>query len=321
MKKIICNGSVLLVLASILMMSSCHKKQEKETDTLKGTITISGAFALYPMTVAWAEEFMKLHPQVKINISAGGAGKGMADALTGLVDIGMFSREVKPEEEAKGAYWIAVTRDAVLPTINAKNPVLGDLMKKGLKKVDFEKIFLTNEVLTWGQLTGTENKDKIVVFTRSDACGAAEMWGKYLGKDQESLKGTGVYGDPGIADAVKNNINSIGYNNVVYVFDMQSRKKNDGIEVVPIDLNEDGKIDSTEYFYNTLDDIMNAIKSGVYPSPPARDLFFVFNGKPQNPLVIEFVKWVLTEGQKMVEKAGYVALSEEKINASLEKLE
>ncbi len=35
---------------------------------LSGTITLSGAFALYPMAVRWGEEFKKLHPNVKIDI-------------------------------------------------------------------------------------------------------------------------------------------------------------------------------------------------------------------------------------------------------------
>ncbi|MCE8429450.1 MAG: hypothetical protein J5U19_13805, partial [Candidatus Methanoperedens sp.] len=50
---------------------------------LEGTISLSGAFALYPMAVRWGEEFQKLHPKVKVDISAGGAGKGMTDTLGG----------------------------------------------------------------------------------------------------------------------------------------------------------------------------------------------------------------------------------------------
>src|SRR5512143_3247810 len=95
---------------------------------LKGTITASGAFALYPLMVKWGEEYQKLHPGVQFDISAGGAGKGMTDALGGQVDIGMVSRSIKPEEVQKGAYWVAVTKDAVFPPINAKNPVLKDLL-------------------------------------------------------------------------------------------------------------------------------------------------------------------------------------------------
>ena len=73
----------------------CGGKQNteiKSDGSLEGTVTLSGAFALYPLANKWAEEFQKIHPDVRFNISAGGAGKGVADALSQAVDIGMVSR-------------------------------------------------------------------------------------------------------------------------------------------------------------------------------------------------------------------------------------
>ena len=85
-------------------------------DNLKGEISLSGAFALYPMVVKWAEEFKKIHPNVRIDISGGGAGKGMTDALAKVVDLGMVSRDVHDVEFKKGAVAFAVVKDAVVPT-------------------------------------------------------------------------------------------------------------------------------------------------------------------------------------------------------------
>ena len=91
---------------------------------LQGEIQLSGAFALYPMAVKWAEEFRKIHPKVRIDISAGGAGKGITDALAKVVDLGMVSRDIYPQELEKGAFPIAVVKDAVVPTINSNNPLI-----------------------------------------------------------------------------------------------------------------------------------------------------------------------------------------------------
>jgi len=313
-----------ILLSIVFFTTSCDKKKAKEEvkqeTVLKGNITISGAWALYPMTIAWRDEFVKLHPEVRIDISAGGAGKGMADVLSGVVDLCMFSREVHEEEIKKGAWWIAVTRDAVVPMISTENPVYQELKTKGLKKSDFMKLFLEENAITWGKLTGSANKDKVNVYTRSDACGAAEMWAKYLGANQENLKGVGVFGDPGIADAVKNDKLGIGYNNVGYAYDINSRLPFPKLAVLPIDQNENGLIDEEEKVYDKLDDIMKAIKDGKYPSPPARDLFLVTKGEPTNEIVIAFLKWILTDGQQYVDKAGYVALKEEQIKKELGRL-
>lgn len=307
-----------------LFIHACNSpsgNSDKKNDNLKGKITISGAFALYPLTVKWAEEFEKIHPKVSINISAGGAGKGMADALSKMVDLGMFSKEVSPEEKAKGAWYVAVAKDAVLPTVNSANPLIKELKAHGLTKQKFFDIFITGKIKTWGEATRTTSNLGLEAFTRSDACGAAEMWANFLqGKKQEDLQGLGVNGDPGIADAIRKNVSGIGYNNLNFVYDMETRKPYNGLDVVPIDLNGNGIIDPEENFYTNLDQVMNAIRNGVYPSPPARDLYFVSAGKPGNKIVLEFLNWILTDGQKYLAEAGYVPVSPEKITADFDKL-
>jgi phosphate transport system substrate-binding protein len=325
MKKTLKYFLIGFVTAQLLVITGCSNRQkvsESQSDdsTLKGQISISGAFALYPVTVRWAEEFQKVHPGVKIDISAGGAGKGMADALSQMVDLGMFSREVSEPEKEKGAWWIALTKDAVLPTINSGNPFISQLKSKGITREELIKIFISGEMSSWEELFGNDAKTKINVYTRSDACGAAAMWGQYLGRNQEELIGIGVFGDPGIADAIKNDIYGLGYNNVIYVYDINTRDKYKGLEVVPLDLNENGKTDNNENFYNSLDTVMTAIKDGIYPTPPARDLYFVSKGKPEKKEVKEFIKWILTDGQSYVKEAGYVRLPEDKIRSELMKI-
>src|SRR3990172_1083728 len=89
-----------LVIISFLLLSFFALRPEAEE--LKGTVTLSGAWAIYPTAVAWAEAFQKQHPGVRIDVSAGGAGKGAADAIAGLADIGMVSRDPDPAEINKG---------------------------------------------------------------------------------------------------------------------------------------------------------------------------------------------------------------------------
>jgi phosphate transport system substrate-binding protein len=287
---------------------------------LQGTITISGAWALYPLMVRWGEEFQKLHPDVRFDISAGGAGKGMADALSDAVDIGMVSREIYPEEVDKGAFWVSVTKDAVFPTASESNPIWDDLRQQGIDRETFLGIYITGEVTTWGQVVGRpEVTDPIHIFTRSDACGAAATWAEYLGGMQEDLLGIGVYGDPGLLDAVVKDPAGIGYNNLNYVFDMDTGAPLAGVRVVPVDVNGNGIADPGEV-YQTKAQAVSAVANGDYPSPPARDLNLVTQGKPQG-LTKGFVVWVLTEGQSFVDEVGYIALSPEKLDAERAKLD
>ncbi len=304
-----------LALIVIVILSSCASRTRKEN-----TISISGAFAIYPLVVRWSDEYQKEHPEVRFNISGGGAGKGMADALAEAVDLGMFSREITQAEKEKGVWWVGLTVDAVVPTISDKSPYLAALKKRGLTRDELKAIFIDKTVLSWEGLLGGQNNNQIAVYTRSDACGAAGTWAQYLGGKQENLAGIGIYGDPGLAKAVSKDPFGIAFNNTIFAYNVKTGEKLEGVEVVPIDMNENGIIDPEEDFYGSLDNILEAIANNVYPSPPARELYFVAKGKPQKKATIDFIEWTLTKGQDYVKEAGYVRIGQAKIDEYLIKL-
>ena len=321
MRKLTLTLFSILVSASLLLaacgQTTASAPAANAEEQLNGNIAVSGAFALYPMMTRWAEEFQKIHPKVTFDISAGGAGKGLTDALSGAVDIGMVSRAVTSDEMGKGAYAIAVVKDAVFPMVNAKNPVINDLLAKGMTKDMFIKIFITGEIKTWGEVVGKpEITDEIHVYTRSDSAGAADAWAKFLGnKTQEDLQGIGVNGDPGLLDAVIKDTLGIGYNNLGYAFDSTSGGLVSGSVVLPIDANGDRQANADEVL-KTKAQAVAAIIDSKYPSPPARNLNMVTKGKPSG-LVQAFIQWVLTDGQKFVGEAGYVQLSADELTAAL----
>ena len=312
--------SIVLLIVPVGCGSSSGGSPSGSGSELQGTITISGAWALYPLMVRWGEEFQKLYPDVRFDISAGGAGKGMADALSDAVDIGMVSREIYPEEVDKGAFWVSVTKDAVFPTVSASNPVWDDLRQQGIDRETFAGIYITGEVTTWGQVVGRpEVADPIHIFTRSDACGAAATWAEYLDGMQEDLLGIGVYGDPGLLDAVVKDPLGIGFNNLNYAFDMDTGEPLAGVRVAPVDVDGNGVAGDGE-IYDSKEQAVSAVADGAYPSPPARDLNLVTQGKPQG-LTKAFIQWVLTDGQSYVDEVGYISLSPEKLAAERAKLD
>jgi len=198
--------------------------------------------------------------------------------------------------------------------------VINEIMAQGITQDIFIKIYITGEITTWGQVVGKpEITDEIHVYTRSDACGAAEVWAKYLGdKKQEDLQGIGVFGDPGLLEAVVKDPLGIGYNNLGYAFDSASGKPVAGSVAAPIDANENGQADAEEYL-ETKEEAIEMVALNKFPSPPARALNLVTNGQPSG-LVADFIRWILTDGQQFVGEAGYVQLTAEQLAAELQKL-
>jgi len=292
-----------------------------EKEGYYGNISVSGAFALYPLVVLWGEDFQKIHPNVRFNISAGGAGKGIADALTQMVDIGLVSRDLHPQEVKKGAYPIHVAKDAVVCTFSSEHPDYALLKERGLTQEELQGIFIDKKYKKWSQIDERLSDNNIIVYVRSDAAGAAETWAAFFKHKQEDLQGIGIFGDPGVAQAIKDNKLAIGFNNINYVYNLKSKKVASGIDVIPIDLDKNGRIDSLENFYETIDDLTNAVASNAYPSPPARDLTFVTQGKPKSPLVRAFIEFVLRkQSQSYLLENGYVPLNETLTEQELQKL-
>ena len=143
---------------------------------------------------------------------------------------------------------------------------------------------------------------------------------EYLGnKKQEDLLGLGVYGDPGVLDAVIKDPLGIGFNNLNYAFDAETGQPVAGARVAPLDVNGNGQADPEE-IYDTKAQAVNAVAAGHYPSPPARALNLVTQGKPDG-LVKEFITWILTNGQQYVDEVGYIQLTAQQLNAELKKLD
>ena len=306
------------------LVHSCAPKVKEGYDEqhgYTGNISISGAFALYPIAVLWSEEFKKLHPNVRFNISAGGAGKGISDVLSNMVDIGLVSRDLHQQEYARGAYPIHVAKDAVVASINRNHPNYDIIKGRGLTKEELEGIFVHQKYRSWRDIDNRFVDKPIEVYVRSDAAGAAETWAKFLGVHQEGLKGVGIFGDPGLVQAIKDKPLAIGFSNINFVYDLKTKLVVDRIGILPIDLNNDGTISDEEYFYDHIDSLTNAVATNRYPSPPSRDLTFVIREDKKTKLLTAFIAFVLQkEQQGYLLENGYVPLNEDIKNNELDKL-
>jgi len=309
------NNFIYMILAAFILSSCMTKKQQENT------INISGAYALYPLVIKWSEEYKKEHEEIRFNISTGGAGKGMTDALNGKVDLGLYSSEILQEDKDKGVWWVGLCTNAVLPTIYINNPYLKELKERGLTKEEFKGIFIDGSITDWGNILNLEESKAIQVYTRSDASGAASTWAKYLGGKQKDLKGIGIQGDSALVETVSKDPAGIAFNNTSYIYNKNTGLIRNAVEVIPIDLNGNGFIDPDENFYDTLETMLKAIAEGKYPSPPSRELYYVAKGKPVKQANIDFIKWSLTDGQIFVKETGYVPIEQDKINQYLLKLE
>lgn len=309
------------------MVTGCNPKknskepakiQEEVKSDLKGSFSVSGAYALYPLIARLADQFMVIYPNVKIEVSKIGTGEGITSLLTKKCQLAMISRPLTDEEKGAGIWVIPVAKDGVAPIVNQKNPNIEKILNMGLSPDEFLHIFVSGKQMTWGEVLGTDSRDKIAVYTRADESGAAELWAGFIYKKSTDLRGIGVTGDDEMIKSIQENPLAIGFCNFSYAFDTSTGERIKDVQIIPCDLDFDNNIDRIEVPFVNLEEAHRSMWLGFYPEQLCRELTLGSVGKPKDPVVIEFLTYVLGKGQSDVKKVGFCPLNNVYINYALD---
>jgi phosphate transport system substrate-binding protein len=241
----------------------------------------------------WGEEYKKQHPDVEVVVRF-----GLRDA-----DISMTGTPVEKEDISKGRY-VVVSKFAVVPVINAQNPAWTDLQRRGLAAADFEKIYFRGDQQQNSFLLSSGVAVPIRVYTRG-AC-ASETFSRHFGRQVNDLVNldTKIADDRVLLQNVLNDSLGVAYNNLGFVYDLQTRKQKQGIRVVPVDLNGNGRVDEDENFYDNLDVLIQKLETAHIELPPVGKMVFIY--KEDRPEVKDFVDWIVTRGQQYNHGLGFL---------------
>lgn len=234
---------------------------------------------------------MRLHPEVRISVTGGGTGTGIAAMINGTADIANASREMKQEEinaakaNGKSPTEFVVARDAIAVVINPSNPV-GHLTLRQISDI------YTGKIVNWRQLGG-ENRP-IVLLSRESNSGTYVYFLENvirLGDKSEALFSSDTLLMPsseGISVEVRQNPNAIGYDGLGYVTHDQK------VVAVARDANSPYVMPS-----------IATVNDGSYPV--SRPLYMYTAGQPSGQEEA-YLGWILGEGQSLVIKLGFVPL-------------
>ncbi len=318
----------MLVLCMVLLIGCKPGKSDQKQDQLpveskneiSGSFTISGSYALYPLVKKLSIDFMKIHSSVKIIVTEGSTGLGIDDLIAKKSQLAMISRPLTDEEESEDIWIVPVAKEGVAPIINQSNPFVKRILEHGINPQKFIELFTGNEPMTWGELLDTTSKDRVVFCTRADESGAASVWANFLWKESTDLKGIKVNGDQEMIRNIQGNKLAIGYCNFAYAFDSSSGERVKDIQVIPIDLDFDKLIDRKEVPFTNINKAHRGLWLGYYPKNLTRELTVGSVGKPTDPAILEFLRYILTTGQTEVAGTGLCELNDFYIKKALDNL-
>ncbi len=112
---------------------------------VKGTVTVSGSSSVTPVMQKLAEEYMALNSNVKIEVQQSDSTTGVTDAINGVSDIGMASREVSDDELSQGIKATVIALDGIAVIVNSNN-ALDEITSDSVLKI------YTGEITDWSEV-------------------------------------------------------------------------------------------------------------------------------------------------------------------------
>jgi phosphate transport system substrate-binding protein len=259
------------------------------------TIENIGSDTIVNLALAWAEAYQKLHPDVRISVTGGGSGTGIAALINGTADIANASRAMKPEEtqaaEANGIqpFEIEVARDAIAVIVHPSNPV------DSLTLQQISDIY-SGKLTNWREVGGEDRP--IVLLSRETNSGTHVYFletvlrlGDTKSKTLFSPDTLLLPSSEGISAEIRQNPNAIGYDGLGYV---TPDLKTVGVAAEP----------GSPYILPSIE----TVNAETYPI--ARPLFMYTRGEPAG-LIKQYLEWIMgPEGQSIVAQLGFVPLKQ-----------
>ena len=284
----------LFVVYILLVLLVACRPAEGEAGAPGVAIQNVGSDTMVNLALAWAETYQAENPDVRIAVTGGGSGTGIAGLVNGTVDVANASRQMKPEEvEAAQANGIApvehvAARDAIAVVVHPSNPV------ERLTLQQLSDIF-SGRITSWSEVGG-ENCP-IVLLSRESNSGThvyfLEQVVRLGDKHAPTLFSPDTLLMPsseGISAEVRQNPNAIGYDGLGYVTPDQ--------KTIAVAAGPGGP-----YVLPSIE----TVNSGAYPI--ARDLYVYTAGEPQGTIAA-YLAWIRSpEGQAIVGELGFVPLS------------
>ena len=284
--------ALILFLLSSIMLTSCGSfNYSSASDSTANYIENKGSDTIVNLALAWAETYQSDQPDIRISVTGGGSGTGIAALINNTVDIANASRRIKQEEidEAKKngiePVEFIIARDAIAVIVNAENPV---------SELTLEQIsdIYSGEITNWSEVGGEDRS--IVKLSRETNSGTHVYFletvlrlGNKEDKTLFSMDTLLLPSSEGIISEVRDNPNAIGYDGLGYVPDdlktIAIAKEAGGPYVLPA---------------------ISTVNDKTYPI--ARDLYMYTNGEPTG-VVKEYLDWILSaEAQQIVAELGFV---------------
>lgn len=214
----------VIMMSLIAVLTACTSNSESDnqaSNNSHSTLAISGSTSVGPLAEKLAAKY-KEQDHTKIEINQIGSSAGITNAMNGVSEIGMSSRDLKDEEKGN-LKEVIIAYDGIVVVTHPSNKV------KNLTLNQVKEIF-TGEITNWSQVGGDDME--IVVVSREDGSGSRDAFQEIVGYSSGDLIKNSIIasGNGNIKTTVANNKHAVGFVSFEYIDDSISTIDIDGVQ-------------------------------------------------------------------------------------------
>jgi len=293
--------SFLFLIATSLFAQNEGKVASTENQCTQKIVVITGARFSYKLVEKWIDRYAKVNPSVQIVVES----RGSADPLKYDILAEVYEQDA---EIRKSREYINVARYAILPVATSKSAFAKTYTEKGLTTDLINQIFFHDIFADKDKQEAI--KAPFTVYTRLQKAGVPTVFSNYFGHKQIDIVGNGIAGaDTHLIKALLRDSVGVTYLPLALIYDEQTRKPVEGLSVLPVDLNDNGKVADNEKFYDNLNTVIDRLENaekGEIKNIPVEYLHLSVNKERASKEAIDFLKWVNEEGHTDLHDFGYL---------------
>ena len=276
------------------------------------SLKVSSSAELKILAQSWINNYNSTHPSEKIILDQFIEGK------TQTFDNLSFITEKNSLEINSQTNWkMVVGRDVIVPVINAKNPMMGQLQQTGISSTKFALLLNDPDKRSWAECLANGQKTPIHIYISDDE-GVKNGLADFTKTGINTSKGLLVKTPAEVLAAVQTDLYAIGF---CKLNDLRANLSGyDDLSILPIDKNGNGRLDNFENIYGNLDVFTNGVWIGKYPSTLIDNIYAVSSSKPVDENELAFLSWILDNGQILLNKNGYCNLTSGEMKSNLASL-
>ena len=295
------NHLFVIAVLSTFTLAANGQSTGTTADSNQKIVVITGNRFAYKIIQKWIDEYNKVSPGVQIIIEARGTNDPAKFQI--LAEVYPQDEEIRKKRE-----YVYIGRYAILPVSTSKSEFAKYYSEKGLDSELLKQIFF-NDIYA-----DKENQKAIkapyTVYTRLQKAGAPFVFTNYFGYQQKDIKGNAIAGaDEHLVKAVLRDSTGVTYLPLTLIYDQQTRKPIEGLTVLPVDYNGNGKVTDDEKFYTDLDKVIEQLEAkepGAIKNIPMEYLHLSVDRQTATAEAIDFLKWVNENGHQYLHEFGYL---------------